>query len=255
VVDQRPAEAALPPVLERLVEEVAVEEDDAPGTDLDRNRILVAIGIVVGFRGEIVLGVLVLPQRPEDAGAVRAGNDPQAAIVDRGVVERDPGGAERAVAGRDEVLVLVPGLPGLAGVLDEQHRLHALDVRPDAAGQHLDDAGMGERLPHQRRQLVREVDGEEAAHVVRVAAGHVAAGELGRLLPAEAHGLAEKGVDLVPAERAMGDAVAVLAILRGKRLGAPGSVVHRRVPYRYRAWFQRWPSSASTMIRPLKNCT
>jgi hypothetical protein len=86
---------------------------------------------------------------------------------------------------------------------------------------------MGQRLPHQGRQLVREMDGEEAAHVVRLAARGIAAGELRRLLAAEPHRLVDQRRDLVGTERARGDAIALVAVLRGEAFGAVESLLHR----------------------------
>ena len=158
---------------------------------------------------------------------MRAGDHPEAAIVDGGVVEGDPGGAERAVAGRDEVLVLVPRLSGFAGMLDEQHRLHALDVGADRPGQHLDDAWMGERLAHQRRELVREVDRQEAGHVVGVAAGGIGAGQFRCLVAAEAHRLVDERGDLGRRDGAARDAEATSRYAAASRSGLSFTCEHR----------------------------
>ena len=72
------------------------------------------------------LRIVVRALREEIAAAVRAGHNPQAAVLHRGFVDRDPGPAQRAIAGGNVNFVLVPGLTLEVGRLDEQHRLHAL---------------------------------------------------------------------------------------------------------------------------------
>ena len=83
--------------------------------------------------------------------------DPQASIRHRRVGQRDPHSGQRAVAGRDGVLVLVPRAAAAAGRLYHEHALHALvgaipewhaganDVVQDAA-----DAGMGHGVADDR---------------------------------------------------------------------------------------------------------
>ena len=64
--------------------------------------------------------------------------------------------------GRDEELVLVPRLPGLALALDEEHGLHGLDVRTDDPDQRLDHPRRAHRRARRGRRLVRVVDAEVA---------------------------------------------------------------------------------------------
>jgi len=64
------------------------------------------------------------------------------------------------------------------------------------AREHLDDARMRKRLAHQRRELVREVDGEEARHVCRLTAGGFGAAEFRGFLAAEPHRLVEERLHL-----------------------------------------------------------
>ncbi len=44
---------------------------------------------------------------------MRAWDDAETTVLDRGVIERDPHGCERPVSGRDVSLILVPSLTGL----------------------------------------------------------------------------------------------------------------------------------------------
>lgn len=73
---------------------------------------------------------------------------------------------QRPVAGGDEHLVLMPRLARLPLGLDEQHRLHRLDVGPDDVGQRSHDPGMAHGVEHERRQLVRIVHAQKSAHGV-----------------------------------------------------------------------------------------
>lgn len=84
------------------------------GRDLDRH--LAAVVEAVGLGGVIELvGAAVVAGGIEVSGSRRPGKHPLAAVVDRGVVDGDPHSHQRAVAGGDVPLVLVPGLPGQAG--------------------------------------------------------------------------------------------------------------------------------------------
>ena len=82
---------------------------------------------------------------------MRARNDPQAAILDSGIIHRNPCTGKRAVTGWNVKLILVPGLPRLARRFDKQHRLHAFHVRANYGGQHISDAGMRQHVVHASR--------------------------------------------------------------------------------------------------------
>jgi hypothetical protein len=139
---------------------------------------------------------------------------PHAAVLYGGVVERDPGAGQRAVAGRDEALVLVPRLAGLARRLHEQHGLHRLDVRADQRLQHLDDLRVGHRLAHQRRELVRMVDGDDLRHqrLVATPLGRRLADDVAALAAHNGGGLAPQRLDLAAVEQALARHVAIAAV-------------------------------------------
>ena len=129
---------------------------------------------MVRLGGAVEASVVDLMLGVDDAPAVRAGEDPEAPVFRRGVIECDPRRRERPVAGRDEVLVLVPCLAGLALGLYKQHRLHRLHVRADDRGQDLDDPWVEQEVVHRLRQLVGEMDAQHGAQNVLV--GHPGAG-------------------------------------------------------------------------------
>ena len=126
VVDQHAARLVAP-VLVGTMQEVAVEEHQGAGADLDRHF----HGLVetVALRGEVELvGILVLTLGIKIAVAMGTGNNVEATVLDRGVVHGDPRANQGPVARGDEDLVLVPGLSLEPGRLDEVHGLHALDA-------------------------------------------------------------------------------------------------------------------------------
>jgi hypothetical protein len=93
----------------------------------------------------------------------------------------------------------MPGLSRLALGLDEQHRLHGLDVGADELGQGVDDDPMGQHRAHALRQLVGEVNAQVAAddHLVgRVGFRRLDAGDGAQLASADAHGLLPQGAHL-----------------------------------------------------------
>jgi len=214
VVDQRAAVARLSVVRQGAVQQVAVEKDDRPGLDLDGHGVFILVGEALRLLRAVEARVVSIVQLPQDARLVRAGNHPEAAVLGRGPVHRNPGAGQRAVTGRDEVLILVPGLAGLACCLDEQHRLHALDVWSDDVGQHIHDDRVGQVVVHDVGQLVREVDTEIPLHhiVIRLA------GQRGRdpahlacVAAADAHGIAAQLLDFGGGQCVVDDQIAVLA--------------------------------------------
>ena len=105
----------------------AVKKHQRPRRHL--NRHLNALIEAVALRCEVeFVRIFVLPLRVEIARLVRARNHVEAAIGHRGVVDRDPRADQRAIAGGDIDLVLMPGLPLEIGRFDEVHRLHALNA-------------------------------------------------------------------------------------------------------------------------------
>jgi hypothetical protein len=76
------------------VQEVPVEEHDRARGHLDRHRVGVSVGEVVGLDGAVESLVVVFPVGVDDATRVGARQHPEAAVVDGGVVERDPGGGQ-----------------------------------------------------------------------------------------------------------------------------------------------------------------
>jgi hypothetical protein len=122
----------------------------------------------------------------------------------------------------------VPGLAGLAFRLDEQHRLHGLDVGADEPRQRVHHRRVGQRLVHQRRQLVGEVDAEVLADdaLVGLAGGRLPdAVDGAELAPADACRLVTQGLHLVGGQRIREDGVAVAVVVV---LGHGASVRWRR---------------------------
>jgi hypothetical protein len=133
------------------------------------------------------------------------------------------------VPARDEVLVLVPRLPGFALSLGEQHGLHRLDVRVDHLGEDLDDGGVRQRLAYHVRDLVGGVDGRVPAdrHVVGLAwrsRRHPA--DVAAFATADLQRLGAQQLDLVRGQRVgnYGVAVALVALEPGAG-GIVGSVL------------------------------
>ena len=143
------------------MEEVAVEKHDRAGLDLDGDRVGVGVGEAAAFLGAVETAVAVPLLVPEDAVFVGAGDDPEAAVFDGGAVEGDPAADEGAVAGGDVVFVLVPGLAGFSGGLDEEHRLHAFHVGADDGGEDLERGRVEERGLQRRGDLVGKMDAEK----------------------------------------------------------------------------------------------
>jgi AraC-like DNA-binding protein len=93
----------------------------------------------------------------------------------------------------------MPGLPGPAFGLDEQHRLHGLDVGADELGQG-DDDRMGQCPAHQLGQFVGEVDAQAAADqelVGLIGLWRLDAVDGPELAAADVHGLLPQGPHLL----------------------------------------------------------
>ena len=197
------------------MQQVAVEKDDAARLHLDGNRVVVAVGKFVRRICTIKARVFPLVHGPEDAGLVRAGDHPQAAVFDGCIIERDPAARQRAIARGDKVFVLVPILPRLARRLDKEHGLHTLHVRPDNLRQRLHHFGVGEVALHQRRNFVGKMNAEVAAqHVgVRLARiGGLDAAHVAQLTAADARGLVAQRLHFVRRERVVDDEVAIFMV-------------------------------------------
>ena len=107
------------------MQQVAVEEDDVPA--FTSTGISVSTRRTRSLSGEVELvGLGAAAAGRGSRLRCEPGIDPQAAVLDGGVVERDPRADKRAVAGGDVDLVLVPRLALDARRFDEEHRLHAL---------------------------------------------------------------------------------------------------------------------------------
>src|SRR5579871_925991 len=202
-------------VRQRAVQQVAVEEDDRARLDFDRHRLSLGVREVLSLLAAVEAPVVVMLQPVEDSRRGRARDDPEAAVLDGGVVHRDPGACQRAVAGGNVDLVLVPGLAGLARRFDEEHRLHALHVGADHVGQHLGDSRVAQVTLHERRNLVREVDAQVAPHrvVVRLArrAGEEAV-DVASLALADGGRLVLELFDLLGAQAVLDDEKALLLV-------------------------------------------
>ena len=90
MIYENTSESGICPVGERSVQQVAVEQDDRPCFDLNRDRVLICIWEAVCLSGSIEATILVGSLRPEDAGFVRSRNGPETPILYRGVIECDP---------------------------------------------------------------------------------------------------------------------------------------------------------------------
>jgi phosphoribosylformylglycinamidine synthase len=225
VVDQRPAQAVAAGVGQRAVQQVAVEQHHRAGGHLHGHCVVVAVGEVEGLHLAVEAGVVVVTVGVEHPRPVRAGEHPQAAVLHGGIVQGDPRGGQRPVPGGDEQLVLVPCLPRLALRLDEQHRLHGLEVGADQPGQGVDDHRVGQRPAHALRQLVREVDAQVAAHhdlVGLAVGGRLRALHRAELAAADAHRLLAQRRHLAGGQRAGQHHVAV----SGESLLDHGGSVH-----------------------------
>ena len=169
-----------------------------------------------------------------DRVAVRAGHDVEAAVLERGLGDRQrhaddrPGRLEREVAA-----VLVPRLAPGPGVLEDELRQEAVDGRPDQVGEQVGEGGRGGELGED----VVAVEREDLGGQLLGAAG--AAGEVGlRQDEADAapgHGRAvgpgpgdlDDPVEHAPAQVGVGEAVqpdvAVLVVVgllvRGEAVG------------------------------------
>jgi AraC family transcriptional regulator len=217
VIGERASQTVLTVVGQRAMQEVAVEDHGTAGRHLHRYGVGIAVwkGVSLGGAVETVIGLLTIGV--DDAAAVRAGQHPQASVLDGRIIERDPGGGQRTVPGRDEHLVLVPRLPGLALALGEQHRLHGLDVRADDLVQRGHNGRMRQHLVHQRGQLVRKVDTyiSPDQFVVGVARPRrEEAVDRAQLPLADPKRLGPQCVNLATRQRVRQDGIPVLLILR-----------------------------------------
>jgi hypothetical protein len=195
------------------VQQVSVEQQHRAGCQLDRHRIVVGVREVIRLDGAVVARVVVLPVRIDDAWLVRSGQHPEAAVLDSGVIQRDPCRDQRAVPGRDEHLALVPGLAGLASAFTNSIDCIALDVRPDDPGERVDDSGMAHHVKHQPRQLVGVVNAHEAADDVVVGVARCrgdGAVDLAELSATDPDGLRRQGVTLGTVQRVRQDDESVL---------------------------------------------
>lgn len=113
---------------------VAVEKHHRTGRDFDRNGVFVGIREAHGFEGAVEAAIGVPFLIPQNARFVAARNDPQTAVFGCGVVKRDPGAAQGAVARGDVIFVLMPRLAWFARSFDEEHRLHRFDIGADYRG-------------------------------------------------------------------------------------------------------------------------
>lgn len=226
VIDQGSSVAGFGVVGEGAVEEVAVEEDGGAGFDFDGDGLVVGVGEALGFEGAVEAGVGVPGLVVEDAGFVGAGDDPEAAVFDGGVVEGDPGSGEGAVAGGDVDFVLVPGLAGFAAGFDEEHGLHAFHVRADESGEGLDEGWVGEELFGGGADFVGEVDAEDFFHHFVIGFGWVGGGvtlDCAIVAPTDRDGLLADGFDFGRGEGVLDDEVAVF-LEEGGGLGGEGQV-------------------------------
>ena len=82
------------------MQQIAVEKDDAARCHLHRHRVIVRVGKIERLHHTVEALVVMLFGRPDHAGTMRAGNHPQAAVFDCGVIQRDPGAGQRAIARR-----------------------------------------------------------------------------------------------------------------------------------------------------------
>ena len=143
VVDEHAAEAGFCAVGKRAVEQVAMKEDEGTGFDFNGYGVVICVGKSEGFVGAVKSRVVLYVLGPQDSAFVRAGNDPQAAVFSRGIVQGKPAAGERAVAGGDVDFILVPGLAGFSRAFDEEHGLHAFDIGANDAREAIDHDGMG----------------------------------------------------------------------------------------------------------------
>ena len=234
VIDERATEPGAGAVGEGAVEGVAVEVDDGSFRDFDGDGVGVFPREVVALVGAVEVGVVVGIHGPQDAWSVGAGNDPEAAVVDGRVVEGNPGAGERTVAGGNKILVLMPGLAGLAGAFDEEHRLHGFDVGTDDFGQDVDDSGVREGALHEVGSFVREMNAEDLGQNVLIAETNKLRwvrgifAERSTVAAADRDRLSEEFVDLVGGEGGVVHVVSVFGVEGcGVLLGGVGRLSRR----------------------------
>ena len=143
VIDEYAAKAGFGAVGKRAVEQIAVEEDEGTGFDFDGDGVVICVGKSKGFMGAIKTLVVLYVLGPQYAAFVRAGNDPQAAVLSGGIVKGKPAASKRPVAGGDVDFILVPCLSGFSRAFDEEHGLHAFDIGSDDTCETIDHYGMG----------------------------------------------------------------------------------------------------------------
>lgn len=120
-----------------------MKEDEGTGFDFDGDGVVICVGKSKGFMGAIKTLVVLYVLGPQYAAFVRAGNDPQAAVLSGGIVKGKPAASKRPVAGGDVDFILVPCLSGFSRAFDEEHGLHAFDIGSDEACETIDHYGMG----------------------------------------------------------------------------------------------------------------
>ena len=166
MVNQGAPKATRGAIGQRTVQQIAVEKDNGTGFDLNGNGVLIFVGKAKGFLGTIKARILLIVGGPDNALFVRARNDPEATIFDGGIIQRNPAADQGAVARGDKIFVLVPGLARFAGGLDKKHGLHALDVWPDYAGEHIHHVCVSQIVVHDGGNFVGKVNADIAAQEI-----------------------------------------------------------------------------------------